>query len=205
MPLVGGLEQREEDIVGDFAAAALAGLAVQGEASDAQRARRYLQMPREDVRIEAIRVITRFGGEEDLDALIAIAKTGSGTLKAQAANAALQIDAHGERVVREFLGTRDPGLVNYSLTALLARGDTANSAEMVMPLLDDMNLEVQTAAISFLVSRFSRAELEVLLETYLQKPRHFYRVVAILDQVLYAPGTLRGVLTQRIETRLGDG
>lgn len=103
-----------------YIAAALAGLSRSGASEDVTFGRRLLFHTDEDVRIEAVKVITRCGSSEDVRDLIKVATTEDGLLQELAGRSALNLSDEPLVVARELLATGDEILTSLTLAELIA-------------------------------------------------------------------------------------
>jgi hypothetical protein len=76
--------QEAERVKSKYIAAALAGIAEHGEAHDVQFGRHYLRRDDYDVLVEAVEVIKKFGDDDDVHALVELAKAKEGVLQESA-------------------------------------------------------------------------------------------------------------------------
>lgn len=184
-----------------FTLAALAGLARNGIRGDAEIVRPYLDSSHHDVAIEAVGVLSRFGNEADVMALVAIAKAGRGELRKAAADAALKLDPGG--VASEaFLASNDPVLVAKGLS--LMPYEQAVTSNRPVALLNNENLGVRTAALLYLVEKASGPELEQTLREYVTQKTYYYNVVCWLDRLLYTPSPLKEMYTRDLRRQSSE-
>jgi len=174
-------------------------LALHGNATDLDRARRYLRDPSSDSTKPAIEIIARFGDESDVDALLDIVRKSYGERKMVAAVAALKLGPG--RVASDFLQTDDPDLVGAALRSLLDE-EPSQMIPKLEPLLDSESGQIRKKAVAYLLKRFPQAELESILDYYVEKPTYYYHVVASIDKAVYAPTSLRAELLRDILVEL---
>jgi hypothetical protein len=122
-------------VIKEFTAAALAGLVANGEPSDAEIARSHLHDEAEEIRVEAVRILERFGNVLDSEVLASIATTTSGELQEIAALTALKLAPGPEGAVRQLLASEKSRLVALAVRALLNEDET-KAATILEPLLD---------------------------------------------------------------------
>ena len=80
-------------------------------------------------------------------------------------------------------------MVRLALSAWLTE-DLDGIVDHVSDLLRSDRSAVRTAAVAFLVKRLPREQLETLLDEYTGLDTYYYNVVAHLDRILFAPGTI---------------
>jgi hypothetical protein len=193
----------QSDVMGrkaDYLAAAMAGLARNGSPDDAEIGRRFLFHSEDDVRIEAIRIIRRFGNAKDVPNLIKIAKSSEGLLQELAANSALVVANDMREIADELLATGDEILVSSAVTELIARGDKKAIGDFLKEYLYNDNEKVRTRVMSFFVFRYDDKELESLLTQYTSEEVYYYDVVCCFDRVLYAPPRLASSYRKFVES-----
>jgi hypothetical protein len=182
-----------------YAAAGLEALAEHGSPEDAEIARKYIGSKREDVQVEASRILMRFGTSDDAAALIAIAKEGYGKRRQVAAEAALKLSPGPQGAAVALLDTTSSILVSAALKAL-DRVEFSAVRELVEGLLNHSDDVVRVKAVSYLVERLSAPQLKEILDDSMEPP-YYYNVICWLDRVLHAPNPLgewyRSMLNER--------
>jgi hypothetical protein len=193
-----------EQIRSEFIAGALAGLAAHGEATDVEFGRKHLYHTEYDVRVEAVRVVSRFGGAEDYVDLIKLAKSTEGLLQEMAVRAALNLATDRIEAVRDLIETGNEVLISIAICELIANADHEGASSILMPLLYSDNDKNRIRAMIYFAARCAREELEQILVDCAARPRRYYDVVCFFDRVLYAPPRLRKYFLGVAEKQLFD-
>jgi hypothetical protein len=202
-----------EYIKTDLITAALAGLAEYGVESDIVFGRQYLYREDYDLRLEAVRIVSRFGGSGDASDLTKIAKSSDGVLQEFAARGAVRVSGFDPDVIKTLVETRDEALVSVAVSELIGYDDRDAASALLEPFLYDENAGVRMKVTAFFISRFTREELGQLLSRYSSAGTYYYDVVCGLDGALYAPASVVqyvrsevvGELQRCMWTRLGYG
>jgi HEAT repeat protein len=179
-----------EYIKTELITAALVGLAEHGEESDIVFGRQYLYREDYELRLEAVRIVSRFGDQSDVPDLIKIAKSSHGILQEFAARGAVHLSGFDPDVVRDLIETRDEVLVSVAVSELIGNDDRDAASALLEPYLKDESAGVRTKTLAFFISRFTHEELEHLLSRYISEGMYYYDVVCGLDGVLYAPASV---------------
>lgn len=184
----------------DYTEAALAGLARNSESpDDVEFGRRFLFHGEADVRIEAIRIIKKFGNADDVTTLVEIAKSNEGLLQELAAQTALTISGNPLEVANEFLVTGDEILVSITIAELIAHGNKEIVSDFLRQYLYSDNEKIRTHVMAFFVFRYDKQELENLLAQYIGEAVYYYDVVCCFDIILYASPRLTSFYRKTIE------
>jgi len=165
----------------------LIGLAKNGLPEDVEFGRRFLFHTDDDVRIEAVRILQKWGNKDDLSDLIKIAKNSNGLLQELAAQAALEISDKELKIVAEFLSTNNEVLISLTMADLISNGDKETVANFLMKYLKDSNDKIRIRAMAFFAFRYNSQELTDLLTEYTNGETYYYDVVCCFDTILYAP------------------
>jgi class 3 adenylate cyclase/HEAT repeat protein len=173
-----------------YIAAALAGLASNGSSEDIEFGRRFLPHTDNDVKIEAIKIIQRFGNADDAPSLIEIAKSSEGFLQELAAQTALSVSNYQHEVAGEFLATGNEILLSVTVAEMITHGDKETVGDFFREYLNNDNEKVRTRVMAFYVFRYDSQELEEILAQYINKANYYYDVVCCFDRILYAPPRL---------------
>jgi HEAT repeat protein len=180
-----------------FVEAALAGLAVNGDASDIRFGRQYLATDSPDTKLAAVRIICRFGTEEDVPALLNVAKDSWGEARDEAGACALHLSSNRFEVARELIQSRSSELVHTGYTWLYDQ-NSREVADFFEALLDSGDGEERLRSVYYLSRTRKSEDLEKALEANLQKEKYFYNVVAWLDRLLYSPEPLRSFFIRKL-------
>jgi len=194
--------QEAERVKSKYIAAALAGIAQHGEAHDVQFGRHYLSRDDYSVRVEAVEVIKKFGDEDDIQALIDLAKTKEGVLQESAARVALDLSSDFKETARSLLSGANEDLARVVVSYLTNEQDEAATAKFLEPLLLEKNDVVRRKVMAFFIKKFKEGELESLLGRYTDQQTYYYDVVCWLDKVLYAPAKLKETFVRQLEEEL---
>lgn len=193
-----------EGVKSKYITAALAGLAQNGEADDIIFGRRYLPRDDYDVRMEAVKVIKKFGDEDDIQGLIEVAKTTEGVLQESAALAALELSPDVKETARSLLLTAKEDLARTVVSYLTDEQEVAAVSAFLELLLKDESNVVRRKAAAFFAKKFTEEELEELLGRYTSQSPYYYDVVCWLDKILYAPAQLKGTFASQLEGELSS-
>lgn len=181
-----------------FTEAALSGLAINGEAPDIRFGRQHLATdPASDAKLAAVRIVCRFGTEEDVPALLNVAKDSWGETRDEAGVCALRLSANPFEVARELILSASPKLVHAGY-AWLYDQNSREVANFFEALVDSGDSEERLRSVYYLSKTRRIEELENLLEAYLQKEKYYYNVVAWLDRLLYSPEPLRDFFARKL-------
>jgi Domain of unknown function (DUF4062) len=184
-----------------FAKPALAALAVHGDSQDAEIARSYLEENCEhyfdDLKIEAVRILYRFGSDTDLSLLLEIANNKYGDLKKEAAKAALKLAPGISGVATTFLNSSDVSLVVMAIDSLKKSMEPGGD-KALQSLLNHKVDSVRINTLTYFIDTLSQEQLITLLNAYLEQPTYFYNVVCWIDRILYAPSPIKEIYQRRL-------
>lgn len=172
-----------------YSVAALEGLALNGDRSDAPLARTCLltscQYLQEEQWLAAIRILARVGDESDTELLVRVAGESRYTsLKRMATSAAVSLTSGDLTVIRHLIASCDSAVIT---TVLEQTHPTPELLDLAQELLANDVDEVRRAAVAFMVRNSSPEELGQVLTAYTSRTKYYYNVVCWLDRVLYAP------------------
>jgi hypothetical protein len=190
-----------EGVKNKYIAAALAGIAQNGEADDVTFGRRYLRRDDYDVLVEAVKVIERFGDEDDIQDLIDVAKKKEGILQESAARAALKLSPDVKETARALLLVAKEDLAGVIAGYLVNKQDVAGVSEFAEPLLREESDIVRRKVMALLAKKLTTEELEGMLGQYTSQ-LYYYDVVCWLDKILYAPEPLKEAFVRQLEEEL---
>ena len=183
-----------------YIASALAGLAQNGSSGDIEFGRKYLFHSDTDVRIEAVKIIERFGNADDAPGLVRLAKSSDGLLQELSARAALAVSGQQLEVATEFLVTGDEVLVSITVVELIARGEKEAVGNFLRSYLSSDNEKIRTRVMAFYVFRYDDEQLKDLLAQYTSGTTYYYDVACCFDRMLYSPARLKSVYRRLIES-----
>ncbi len=198
----------EEHIQSEFAAAALWGLAANGDESDADFARQEIHKSGKYLGNEskraAVALLKRYGNPSDAEMLLQLARDSYGDIKQEAVEAALVVSPGTSGVAKEALRSGDITLVKAALRAIWEQ-----PPDSLMPLLMSClaieSVEIRIAALAYLVNRLDSKELESLFDEYVSQEHYYYNVVCWLDRILYAPALLRAPFRKKLFGKVKSG
>jgi len=186
-PGLEGLLERE------FLSAALAGLAEHGAPDDVGFAREALEqglMLGEGVG-DAVRLLSKYGGPDDVPRLLAVAETYYGDVRTAAVAAAVALAPGLGGAAGRLLEAKDGNLVRMGIASLVG-ADGKDVRAAIWELLSSPQLVVRNAAAAYFVLTSDEEQLLQLAVAYQEQAPCYYSVVCAFDRALYAPGKLRG-------------
>lgn len=200
--LIKSWQKYDQFLAQRYAAAALVGLAANGDMRDSHLGRRYLSDSDPRMGQAAIDVLERCGTASDANALVDFArKTYYRHIKERAASLALRLDPGLSGTIDALLQSGDTILTGTAIRSL-DRVNTDQGWEKVEPLLTSDKADIRVQATAYAVAMMPTENLEQLLEQYALRPTYFFNVVCWLDRVLYAPLPLRDLYRRDLEDRL---
>ncbi len=123
------------------------------------------------------------GEAQDARLLVEVSKRTLSDEKQRLVDAGLKLG--GPDLARSLVDDPDPSVAEAGALALAAEASVTSDELQVY--LQHSNAKVRVAALSGVIARSSREELQVLLSQYISSPSYFYNVSAGLDRCLYAP------------------
>ncbi len=190
----------EKYIRSTFTAAALSGLAAHAELSDAEVARKFLNDADIEIQLASVQIISQFGEERDVSALLGIAKERWGLTKTVAASGALKLSPRPFDVASELMRTDDSELAKIAFEWLDAH-DSEELRHFLKGLLAHENEVYRLRAVYWLSKRLGIDELRELLGDYLTRGKYYYNVVTWRDRMVYAPSPLVEMYSQELVTQ----
>jgi hypothetical protein len=191
-------EGLNEYIGSRFIEAALLGLAKNAEIADAELVRPYLAEASSSLRNPAVTAISKVGNSGDVPALVKIAKEAYGDVTREAALAALSLSSNPSEVARDLRLSGRPHLTKIAYNWMLTQ-DSEEAGMLFEAELNSKDEASRVRAVSYFSKRRQGAELEKMLEGYLEQETHYYNVVTWLDRLLYSPSPLREMFAREIE------
>lgn len=187
-----------EDELGEFLTrrfqrAALRVLVAQGVSSDVKFARQFAASADEDLRIESICLLDRFGTSHDSEMAAQLAeRVYSDDDRLRAAEIALRLAFRKNKlsVLKRLRETA--GLAGWATSRL---ADIGGGLEDAINLLTSKNGNVRLSAAKVVWDWAPPDRADALLTFYMTHGEHFYNVVREIDRRLYAPEWLRGALS----------
>ena len=165
-----------------FTEAAMAGLAAHADPSDVHIARKYLTDDLTDARLSAVRIISKFGDQADVDGLLAISERAWGEDAALAPKAALCVAAEPESLALHLIKSNNGNGSKEGFSWLLDH-DSPAIREYFRESLTDESEASRIRSVYYLSGRLERSELEGLLASYLEEATYYYNVVTWLDRL----------------------
>jgi len=196
--VIGAFKGLERFIKDGLISAALASLAANGEPTDVELARKYLNSSEDYVRFEAIRIIERFGDASDVEPLLNIFRSSYGNLKKAAFKAAIKLSPGINGAAGTVLESEDPTFVEMAIRAIWNE-DKEVVAPLLEPLLYDENAEIRTTILRYIIEKYSKEEMVQLLQKYAGETRYYYNVVCWIDRTLYAPHGISEMFIRKIK------
>lgn len=142
----------------------------------------------EELRLEVVKLVRRFGDANDVDLLLPIAKSKSGLAQEYAANAALELADDKTVVANELINSRDELLISIAVVYLTRSQANAETVKFLLPFLRNAEEKIRTRVIAYFVHNCSSEELTKILTEYLSTTgTYYYDVVCAFDRSIYAP------------------
>jgi hypothetical protein len=185
-----------------FVAAALSGIAVNGEPSDIRFGRQFLTSEKDYVKLPAVRIVSRFGAAEDVPMLLDITKNSWREMRDEAGMAALRLSVRPFEVARELIQLGDQNMVRAGFDWLYKQ-DSDEVVKFFDDLLNSDGHSDRERAIYFLSSKRQNGTAAIL-ERQFDRETYYYNVVTWLDRLLYAPEPLRGFFARQLK-RMATG
>jgi class 3 adenylate cyclase len=186
----------------DYLTAALAGLVRNGRADDVKFARRFVRTSHEELRLEVVKLLRRFGDAADVALLVRIAKSNSGLAQEYAANAALELADDKYVVADELITTRDELLISIVVVYLTRSRANAETLRFLLPFLRDVDEKIRARVIAYFVHSCSAEELTKILTEYLEVTgTYYYDVVCAFDRAIYAPPPIAIAYRESLDKR----
>lgn len=183
-----------------FQTAALEGLLENGSPADIEFGRQFLFHADEDVRIGALKILRKWGSENDIPNLIKIAQSTDGLVQELAAQAALAISGNSLEVARELLKIGDEVVISITLSELILSSDKKVASDFLKKYLYSDDENIRTRAMTFFALKLDSKELTDLLNEYMSEAVYYYDVVCCFDRILYSPATIRSYYNQIIKS-----
>jgi len=179
-------EKVDEFILRNFTISALAGIALNGGPGSIVYGRQYVNHQDTTVKLEALKIVERFGNNSDVQTLVDLAKDSYGEVKTKSSTLALKFASNYKEAVIPLLKTKDKDLVNQVIGNIW-NDDLRKARTVLEPMLDSNKDEIRKEALSCFVNKLSRKKLEKMLNQYLEKTTYYYNIVHWLDKAVYAP------------------
>ena len=196
-------EQKLEDFIRSlYTEAALSGLANHCQPSDIQIARKYLRDDDRNIRTAAVRIVSKFGDEQDVKSLMDISDEAWGELAELAAATAIRLSPNPHILAIEMARAGGSARKKAAVRWLVTQ-DSAEVRQYFRALLNDEQASNRVQGVHYLSKRLGREELEQLLDEYPNEGTYYYDVVTWLDRLLYAPQSLREMFLRDLDEEVG--
>jgi HEAT repeat protein len=193
-----GFSKLEDFIRSQFVEAALSGLVANGEPSDIRFGRQYLGNDRQSIKLEAVRIVSKFGTEEDVASLLEIWRDSWGDARDEAGSAALRLSKQPFEVARELIRSSHQSAVREAFDWLYGQ-DSAEVMDLFAELLGSESATDRERALYFFSKRLDKKSLTNTLQGQFDKGTYYYNVVTWLDRLLYAPEPLPEFFRRQLE------
>jgi hypothetical protein len=187
----------DDFVCSQFVEAALAGLAINGEASDIRFGRQHLQSVFTATQLAAVRIVCRFGTAEDVPGLLNLAKDSWGEARDEAGVGALRLSPSPFEVALELIRTISPKLVQAGY-AWLYNQHSPEAAEFFETMLNSGDEKGRLRSVYYFSRRWTTEELENALDANLRREKYYYNAVAWLDRLLYSPEPLKEFFVRKL-------
>ena len=185
----------------DYLTAALAGLVRNGRADDVKFARRLATTSNDDLRLEVVKLLRRFGAATDVGLLLPIAKTGSGLVQEYAANAVLELAEDKYAVATELMDTHEELLIAITIVYLIRSLANEETIKFLSPFLRDTDEKIRARVIAYFVHYCGADELVKILTEYMSGATYYYDVVCAFDRAIYAPPQIAAAYRESLDKR----
>jgi hypothetical protein len=180
-----------------FVEAALAGLALHGQASDIRFGRQYLASDRITTQTAAVRIVCRFGSAEDVPTLLEVAKDSWGEARDEAGACALRLSPTPFAVASELTRAKSEELAGAGYAWLYGQR-SQEASDFFETLIDSEYNEDRLRAVYYFSKTQMSEELERVLDATLQKETYYYSIVTWLDRLLYSPEPLKDFFIRKL-------
>ena len=203
----------DEFIEAKYTAAALAGIARHGDATDAPMVRKFLETNEptatlDDIRLQGLKYLGRFGSATDAELALQVAKTsplglGGSVVREEALKTAVALAPGITGIATELLQSDDMDFVRAGVGAIWNE-DPDMVKRMLFPLLQHSKTELRRLAIAYFIRRYPRERLEGILQESMELSTYYYNVICWLDRALYSPAALASGYQNRLQNDIGD-
>lgn len=187
----------DDSLVRPFILAALKILGLKGTSDSLRYARKYANSNDKEIQGLVISIIAKYGGAEDVPALIKIAFDNYGSNRIEAVRYALKFSGFDKTVIKQFLESGEKEIIKiclaYDLVVKLY-ALTEDAKKLLMDKTDDIRLY----ALCYLANVLTKKELTKLLINYLAGTTYYYNVICWLDRILFASPKIRRIFKQEL-------
>ena len=195
-------EEHDEFIQRRFTVAALSVLNTSGDARDLRIARRYSGREfASDIRIQALKLIGKFGKPSDINAVLAARMDFYGLERQELVQIALEHTKTPQKTVGKILDSQETADVKIVLKFARKRNINRNKTKL-QGLLTSDNTELREIVLAYLIINKSSTALEKILNEYVLQSTYYYNVVSWIDRILYTPTFLRQAYLRKIARKL---
>ena len=187
----------------NFIAAALHGLAKNGNGEDIRYGRKFLRTTENNDVGEAALLIGKFGNQEDVDGLIKVIESAYGKTKRIAFDTALKLSLNQADFLAEMSRSEDGSTSKWAIQ-LLPSFESAKIINICKELLYSKNEDQRLNALAALFKICGFEGLQGLLNDYLIPASYYYNVVTWMDRCSYAIGRYRAYYGKRVASFLSD-
>jgi HEAT repeat protein len=195
-------EKLDDFIRSEYTEAALIGLASHSQPSDIQIARKCLRDSNRGIRTAAVKIVSKFGNEQDVQTLLDISDNAWGELEDLAPATAIRLSTNSQALAIEMARAGGRGRQKAAVRWLVTQ-DSNEVKEYFRGLLNDEAASNRVQGIQYLSKRLTADELKQLLDEYPGKGTYYYDVVTWLDRLLYAPQCLKEMFIRDLDQEVG--
>ena len=172
-----------------FIAAAMDGLAVNGQHEDIKYAKKYLGNTKYNMADKgAINLLVRFGDSSDVERLIEAAIKNYGKMQRKAVETAYNLSDKKDDLLNRLIN-HDDSLIAKIAIQILSRYESGKNIDFAKSLLQSKVDQRREQAVAIIANQFNPEELESLLTDYISQGSYYYNVVTWLDRCLYSKGS----------------
>jgi HEAT repeat protein len=192
------LRALDDFILRNFISAALAGIILNGGPESIRFGRLFINHDDSSIKLQALKIVERFGDETDVKSAIDITNYSSGEIKLTAARVALNFSSDYQQAVMPLLQTKDTELIKQAVKHIW-NDEVKRVRPVLKTLLYDKEDKTREIALSFFINRFGHKELEKMLSKYLERTTYYYNVVHSLDKAMYSPRAVRSYFLKSLK------
>jgi len=190
-------ENLDQFIGEQFAEAALRGLAKNPFPEGVKIAKSYLKQDTYRARDAALEVVLQFGTSDEVQDLLKMAFDTYGERQKKAALGALKLSSDPLETWRELVLSENSGLSKIAMSWLISQ-TSFNLDQVLRECLHDKEKAFRIGALSALIRRHEKSEIDDVLTKYIQADSYFYDVVTWLDRILYSPPRLSDAFRNKL-------
>ena len=183
----------DDYITSKFVGAALAALAKNGAVNDLTIVRQHLDSRDLAITEAALEMVSRFGDEDDVEPLLALATREYGDIAERAAKTALALSADRWMRAKQYLEREAIPFVRIGIEALAEHTDFPSKWPELVPYLFVSNANVRRATATLLGSRIEDPDVVQVINHCHSAETYYYDVVTTLDRSIYGPTAWRSI------------